>query len=302
MKFDRQLKSFIGKRSWEELLIRWVEFIPDIDPPGSQPDVSLSTLMQTNYAPFTKEVFEKESGAHYLETKGVRKIVLREGIFLLHKACHLLRNAELDISHGVITWSLSEAYQSAYYGAQAILSFLGVAYTDINGKSMLIDLWPAQIRLAGQKPKPNRQQELSQFVKTVFIEQRHLWNLFQRILFISEVSVWPEKILSVFRNLDTKKYPKQRNIIHYSKHRWLNEDLYKSVKDQAFGKSNDSLNKYSEVSDYSFAIGAGILFMGIKLISSLSTITGKLGGEVQLLMDEINSPQHDLFNAQVSQF
>jgi hypothetical protein len=81
-------------------------------------------------------------GEYRDELPELRHAILREGIFLLHKAAHVLGAAECQAYQGAPTWSLSTGYQAAFFCMESILRLLGIAIIEVNNKTFTVDVWP----------------------------------------------------------------------------------------------------------------------------------------------------------------
>jgi HEPN domain len=66
-------------------------------------------------------------------------LLFREGVYWLHKALHVLGAAEIDADGGMPTWSLSSAYQSAFFSARSSMAFLGVAIAERAKTSYVVE-------------------------------------------------------------------------------------------------------------------------------------------------------------------
>src|SRR2546421_4690584 len=138
---ENQIKRLLTARSSETLATNWVGHFPSIDPAGEKPSTSVEDVngfeaiaiqlreQATEHAEeHAKEQARKPKKERYIPppitelvvVEGIRSIVFWEGVFLLHKASHVVGCAEIGVKRGVKTWSLCDAYQGALFGAKAI--------------------------------------------------------------------------------------------------------------------------------------------------------------------------------------
>ncbi len=119
--WDRKTAKLIT-RKWPEVKDAWLGYIPTIDPPGKPPESAIGDLptLELHVTGMSqqqpKEVVE--------EIVGLRQGVFIEGLFLLHKAAHVMACAQVNVAKGLRSWSLSSAYQSAFFSMKAITHFL----------------------------------------------------------------------------------------------------------------------------------------------------------------------------------
>src|SRR6266508_487938 len=123
--------------------------------------------------------------------------MLWEAVFLFHKCAHSHLAAQRLGHMGMHSWSMFNAYHSAYIGARGIMALLGVGSPLLNsGVQLLIDVYP----------QPEASKDIKRFrlglwqfqeiliVRLPLLEQRGLWEGFQRVLQVSDVPCWDAKI------------------------------------------------------------------------------------------------------------
>lgn len=295
--FDDQIKKYVGQRDWSSINLRSVEYIPFILVPGAPPP-SLADHIDATQGEVVKQLVSNE-GPIYDLLPGVRSIVIAEGIFLLHKALHLLGNAESHAREGIKTWALYEGYQSSFFAIQSIMAFLGLSKIEIQNKTFLVDIWPAEIRLRN-KPRQQLTRTDNELIQVTGvnnkIEHRHLWLLFQRLVRVATVKAWPENLLWFFKNVDTKVIPRQRNAIQYHNHKWLFDDCYSFINDPGFGASLESLDEFNENGDFSFVLGMVLLKMAKTLFDDMCANTEKLNAEKDLVKTAFESSRFGISN------
>ncbi len=300
--FGRILDRKVLECRWPDIADRWLDFIPEIDPPGSEPSeglsqflgfVNVATRMGKSYDASVKE-----------EVDGLREYVFREGVFLLHKAIHVSGYAELQVKNGYLTWSLADAYQSALFGAKSILSFCGLALAELENKAVLVDIFPKE------EDTHKRRQTLKlrllddpaiQFTKfNMSFQHRHVWKLFQRILNVFQMDVWSAGYKQALTRLGAQEFAKQRNDLNYKNDFWLFDDLHELVIDPAFGTYPDSVDKslvYESKSSFSIALSLSILNMALSLFNDISSKTHTLDDELRIITDKLTPVRHPLYTA-----
>src|SRR5205814_1104943 len=72
----------------------------------------------------------------------LRRAIFWEGIYLLHKATHIVGAGGIHVSEGLCSWSISSFYQASLFGIKGIIHLLGVALPDVDSGTVIVDLWP----------------------------------------------------------------------------------------------------------------------------------------------------------------
>src|SRR5205807_1931759 len=117
-----KFKNLIDARNWEQVRDAWLEHVPSFPAPGTPPDPGLEHLA-------TLHVVElPETRARIADVVGLRRQVLWEAIFQFHKCAHTHLASQRLGSRGMHSWAMFNAYHSAYLGARAVLSILGIAF------------------------------------------------------------------------------------------------------------------------------------------------------------------------------
>lgn len=291
--FESFVKRNIGRRDWEQIRSRWAEHIPN-KPPGSPPIESLGDQLETGHSELTNRILAG-ADATYDSVSGLKSAVFSESIFLLHKAVHVLGVAETNVKSGISTWSLSNSYQSSFFSTLALLGFLGVAVARVKNDYILMDLWPEQVRQKNQRRrKIDANEDIIRFIKIKSVGHKEIWSLFQRVVRASSLACWPQNFLGLVRNIPTKNIPRQRNMLHYQNHKWIYSDLHQWKIEPAFGTAIDSIENFAEDSDFSFVFAASLLRILMIHLESLTEITEKLEGEINLIRTAYMSPKHEL--------
>ncbi len=297
--FQRKIKKHIPHRSWESLLNEWLNFLPKLDTPALPPEGL------HNFYPLQSYLASHSSEETLLdEVEGLRTLMFHEGLFLLHKAGHVIGAAELQAHNGILTWSLSTAYQGALFGALAIMRLLGVA-TVVEGRNhWLVDLYPESTNLPSQNRKVKiKSNPVSLFLRLGSrVEHRHLWHIFQRLMRISRFK--EPKIVEYVgtfskSHFDVRDFARQRNTLHYETNAWFFQDMYTFSPNQNFGSrevlSGSDLEFSSLTSDYTIILSMAILHIGYSLLQSIASRSHKVTEDLTLFQQSISGDRHPIF-------
>lgn len=276
----------IKGRPWEQIAGFWLEALPSIDPPGGPPDTSIRELLEL--LGIKNEVM---SGDAHENVQGLREALLREAIFLLHKASHVLSCAEVMHIQGRRTWALSDGYHAALFAARAILGLLGIGATDFGGPSVVFNVWPIAEK---EKMARNSQRASTPPLTTLFMPYRtrldhsHVWSLFSRALRVIVLPAWAAPIVKKIKALDDSRLSHQRNRLHYSNHTWIGDDLHSlnppdAAEIEAFDLEGVLDSEARE--QFSLALGLSIYLLGANLMGSIQSRL--LDGERALLDEKL---------------
>ena len=301
--FQRLIDKQILECRWTDISVRWLDYLPIINPPGSAPDISVSDYIE--FATIAAGISDYDKPIR-TEVPRLREYAFREAVYLLHKAFHVTGCAENQATQGYITWSLADAYQAALFGAKSILYFCGIVLADYGNKGFLLDVFPKET-----DTHKRRKQKLSlpddttiQFIKLdMKFEHRHIWAIFQRLLKVFDMSIWEDSYIRALKKLGNKDFAKQRNELNYKNEVWIFGDLHDLVFDPTFGLRltdvEDAL-AYELGSDFSINLSLAILRMGILLLESIGEPTNILNDEIQIIRDGINFKRHPMYSVTYS--
>ena len=160
------------------------------------------------------------------EISGLRNGILAVALFVLHKAANVMGCAQVHVARGLCSWSLSSAYQAAFFGMKAILQLLGVVVIETGDQSYLVDVWAEPDKKKKKNFLGPKYPVLIQKVQRV--EHRHLWGCFQRMLRVctAPADIWPVGCVQSLKDLDINGFARQRNKLHYTTLFWPFEDLH----------------------------------------------------------------------------
>ncbi len=226
------------KRDWEKIRESWLANIPKFQDIGSPPDPGLEGL-----GPL-RAVALPENHDTFPDVEGLRTNALWEAVFLFHKCAHTNLAAQRIGHQGMHSWSMFNAYHSAYLGARGIMTLLGVATPKINGSQVAIDLFPESFTKR-KHAKPLALPEFQEFiiVRLGLLEQRHLWEAFQRVLNMTQSKCWNMSLRQSLLDLSFEAITRPRNHFLYKAEFWplfdLITDAVASDFDRLFGTELD---------------------------------------------------------------
>src|SRR5579862_4359859 len=172
----------VRSRDWEVVRDSWIAHIPTFSVIAARPDPGLEQLEPLLQIPLDK------SNERRPDVAGLRTNALAEAVFLFHKCAHTNLAAQRIGEQGMHSWCMFNAYHSAYLGAKGIMAVLGVALPNLGGRQVALDLCPAPERRKRTLGAPAFEEFV--IVPLPLLEQRRVWEGFQRILNISEVNCW----------------------------------------------------------------------------------------------------------------
>ena len=285
---SRGLLDKIRSRNWSEIKNKWINNIPIINPVGSPSPCTLSDVFGF------KENAEKASNLEKnncikVEIPGFREALFHEAIYWMHKASHSVLAAETHVNNGLLTWAAISSYQGAFFGIKGIMNLLGISLPDYNKKPVLVDIWPEPKKLSSKDRKRGIEPASEMELRKVGEILNHLgiWMIFQRLIRVSKIDIWPKQYIFFFKNLDESHFAWQRNKLLYQNNFWLEADMHDYIINKNYGLRANlievALDLKKETNDFSLLLSFIVLNAGYLLLDSFSEITNKLKDEVNLL-------------------
>jgi len=282
--WDRKAQK-LPRRDWAELASEWLAYVPDIAEPGQEPVFSVSSLQSLR-----NELVQVQGDHPYdqiEEIPGLRKAVLHQTVHLYHKAVNAISGAQVHIREGLTSWSLSSAYQSAFFAAKAILGLFGVVFVEAPEVGVfLVDVWAMKKR----KPRPIVTGTLHtvRLLRTSRIEHRQVWAFFQKMARKTRVPAGAisRANLSAILELDIAAFAKQRNALHYSKS-WPFSDLHNFVVIPDFGRFGNDIHDGSALAEptdgaFSVALGFVLVRAGYQMLRQIGESAPRIRCEADL--------------------
>ncbi len=216
------------ERYWDEIRDAWVANVPNFPGIGAPPDPGLEHLSTL----IAVDLPDANPGYKLVpDVQGIRRIALWEAVFLFHKCSHTNLAAQRLGEQGMHSWCMFNAYHSAYLGARGIMALLGVAVPRLKGAQTAIDLFIKPESKTKQKAQQARREAgLPQFeefriVRLPSLEQRYLWEAFQRVLRMSVAPCLDAGLRQELLNLSYQSFSPPRNHFLYEAHFWPLGDL-----------------------------------------------------------------------------
>jgi len=212
----------IEARRWDDIRDAWLEHVPTFPGPGARPDPGLERLRPLQEVPLP------ENKARFPDIPGLRLNLLWEAVFLFHKCAHSHLAAQRLGHLGMNSWSMFNAYHSAYIGARGVMALLGIGLPFLpNGGQLLVDAYPQP-----ESSKNVRKVRLGLWrfqeiliVRLPQLDQRALWQGLQRVLRISDVQCWDPKIRQELLDVAYERVTVPRNAFLYKAAFWPGDDL-----------------------------------------------------------------------------
>jgi hypothetical protein len=201
-----------GGRDWDEIRASWLGNVPTFPAVGSPPDPGLENL------PTLLTVSLPDNNDRFEDVLGLRSNSLWEAVFLFHKCAHTHLAAQRIGQQGMQSWSLFNAYHSAYLGARGIMTLLGVPTPRLSSGQIGIDLFPEPLKKKKFTASPLFHEFL--IVRLGRLDQRRLWEGFQRVLKKTEATCWDITLRDALIGLDFEDFSRPRNKYLYKASFW----------------------------------------------------------------------------------
>lgn len=284
MSFEVKLKR-LSHRDWLIVNPEWLPHIAQltITSPGLPPNEVISDF----YALGEISPQVPQDGEYRANLTGFRAALLHEAIYLLHKAANVLVASQQQVRGGLPTWSIATAYQSSFFSKEALLMLLGVAFVEVNNKTLLLDIWPEPEKSATKKAKAlYKVGSEIQYVHHSRIEHHHRWAVLKRVLRTLRNSPINGKIINAIDDIDDKKFARQRNDLHYS-NAWYFKDMhsfFSPISYCRFQKDSELVDRLDpDNQDFTVVLAMILFSCASSLLSSLSTLAPLIAAEYELL-------------------
>jgi len=237
-------KKFV-KRDWLEIRASLLGNVPTFPKVGSPPDPGLEHLAPLLSVPLP------DNSDIFPDVDGLRSNALWEAVFLFHKCAHTHLAAQRIGQQGMHSWCLFNAYHSAYLGARGLMALLGVSMVLRGvGGQIAIDLFPEPTKKKKVVPSPPFQEFL--IVRLPMLDQRFLWEAFQRVIRMTSATCWDVKLRDTLLDVDYKDFSRPRNKYLYNAAFWPQRaDL---VDDLALADFNKLFGTSLEIADEGFLL------------------------------------------------
>lgn len=227
------------------------------------------------------------------EVPGLPEALFCEGLRLTHKAIHVLGCAETDAESGMRSWSLSSAYHAGLFAGKAIIAFCGIGIIEIEGKTLLLDIFSQR----AQSANPN----LKRFSYINYrLDHKDIWQSFQRMLGVTLCQLWPKDAVDKIKAVEEKLFARQRNEIHYDSLHWPLADLYEFLTEGPFGAINAWNISAGDINfgreDISLVIAFYLAKMALLLIEDIGRYSNKFDAEISVFRNVTCPERHPFYH------
>lgn len=265
---DELERRLVGRR-WREVRDLWVDAPLPLSEPGEIPDAELWELPGVEET--TRLLWaEKGSGTSINDVPGLPQLLYRLSVFGLHRAARVVSGAELHVAAGLPTWSVSSAYQGAFFSALGVLGLLGIGLFESLNRQVVVDVFQNASASRGASPPL--------FIRVGVPKADHLlvWGLFLRTirsLTVPEETV-PRRTKNLLGALKAKEFARPRNQLHYRSNHWPLGDLQQALVVKEFGVLPwsaliDSAELDPDREDFALFVAFAILRLGAGLLEDL---------------------------------
>jgi hypothetical protein len=211
------------ERDWDEIRNHWLSHIPNFPAIGAGPDPGLDELNTL------QEINIPSPHGRFADVAGLRSNTLWESVFLFHKCSHTNLAAQRLAQSGMHSWCLFNAYHSAYLGARGVMAMLGVALPKLKSTQIAIDLCPEPLKKKRHCPVGSLEFGEFLIVPLQLLEQRYLWEAFQRVLRMTNASCWDLALRQELLALSYGEITPPRNQFLYRADFWPLADLTSDI-------------------------------------------------------------------------
>ncbi|MEP0339341.1 MAG: hypothetical protein ABJ388_11645 [Alphaproteobacteria bacterium] len=260
----------MSDRNWVAILALWetIDCPPVFAGVGLDPPLDRTALVGEILSDIP------DTGEIRRATEELKKLTITQGAYLLLKAINVLGGAQLQYREGMPAWSVTNAYQAAFFASRAVLRFLGLGVIQTGDRgSVLYDVWPGPIK--GKKKSSDRRYirgSESQFIKVPFkLEHGNNWDLFLTAIGKSE-NLIKEEFLEVLLSLDSKSFSRVRNKNIYFDDFWSHHDLSGGYSPLELDKNLNNIipvNLNSGDEYFSFHISFYLIHISVCMLSNL---------------------------------
>ena len=295
MSWRPKWQNFRG-RDWEVVRDHWLSHIPNFPSIGARPDPGLEQLNTL------QEIDVPVNYGRFPNVAGLRANTLWEAVFLFHKCSHTNLAAQRLAQGGMHSWCLFNAYHAAYLGARGILAMLGVALPRLRGIQTAIDLCPAPVKKKRHTPLGSAEFEDFLMVRLQLLEQRYLWEGFQRVLRMSKATCWDLTVRHELLSLSYDEITPPRNHFLYRPDFWPLDDL---TSDLAPAELMYLLGTELDIGDRGFLLRLSFSVYRLfeQLMSDLSSYSGVIKEQLtgSRFRPDSEAPEIDSYNEFVIQ-
>lgn len=213
----RSKLQYVRRRDWVPIRDAWLAHVPEFPTVGARPDPGLERLQPLLDVPLLTP------HDRLADVPGLRTNLLWEAVFLFHKCAHSHLAAQRLGYSGMQSWCLFNAYHSAYLGAKSMMALLGVAFPNLAGAQVLVDVYPEAIGRAARFARSSFDEFV--IVKMPPLDQRNVWEALQRMIRMTDGAPWDGPLREEVLNLSFEEITPPRNHFLYRAQFWPGRDL-----------------------------------------------------------------------------
>ncbi len=294
-RWDRKFNKLV-KRDWSKLSELWLNYDLLGTEPGSPPESSIAELESVKQELW--QIDSEEPIDISEEIAGLRKGLLKEGFFQLQKSAYVLSGAQIHISGGMPSWSLSSAYHAAFFAVNGILNLLGVILVELDGRNFLIDVWSKS-----SEKRKFRDLNLIRLQKIPGLpQQRNLWQGFQRMLKVTAFhgDILTEGCKACLLDFEKNDFSRRRNDIHYRSALWPYDDVRTFITTNDFELDSIDIIDGSVLGDprknvFPLALAFIVVRMGCQMLISIVNLSEQLKPELEVFCRWLEGDENVLF-------
>jgi hypothetical protein len=270
-------------RDWSNIRDAWLADVPSFTSLGARPDPGLENLpsLLSIDLPGTKPPYKR-----YADVEGLRRNALWEAVFLFHKCSHTNLAAQRLGQQGMHSWCMFNSYHSAYLGAKGLMALLGIAWPRVRGEQVAVDLFlQAESKTQQKKLKALGSRQFQEFlvlrlhVRT--LDQRYLWEAFQRILQMAKVDCWDQNLVKELLDVSYQSFSPPRNNFLYRAQFWPLEDL---MSDASVEEMEQLVGTELDIEHEGF-----LLRLGFSVYRLFEQLIGDLGKQSPIIQMQVSA-------------
>jgi hypothetical protein len=298
MSFEKKLKR-VSQRDWAAIKDLWVGYSGHLNgsgqPPPSLADEILSRLIEPKNLPL--------EGERRFETPLLRDALLSEAVFGLHRAAHVLGACEVHVDAGILTWSISNAYHSAFLALDSVLKFLGICIVTVDNVQMVVDVWPEPP--SGLSNSQRRRYGLgsdTNIVRHDRLDHYHRWHVLQRAINTLKSPPVSRELVNLLCSFGSKSFARQRNELHYLG-RWYFDDLFAATPTGTFCTADNvdaviaGLSEESQ--EFSYFLAAALVYFAQQLLAGIAQKSPAAELELHRMQASLSGALHPLMKQAV---
>ncbi|EFK07010.1 conserved hypothetical protein [delta proteobacterium NaphS2] len=234
---------------------------------------------------------------------GLRESIFHESVYWLHKSIHSLGAAERKVQNGMLTWSVIDAYLSAFFSMRCLCGMLGVVICDYKNKSYVIDLCRnvGNMRRQIRNLRDAFEEKPIAYTTGVRFDHKQCWEIMQRLLRVLKEESWGKDLSQKIIDLDSKDFAHHRNRICYYAHEWLENDLHlPRYEDDFMSLRNIEFDKAT--SRFTISLALAMVRAAIAGYWDIAKIASILNEESKLIIASLDDTRHPYFGEQLISF